>query len=132
MEIHVVSEKCAERELWASLLSNTAFLDLKVIGNDTTTIKFDELTASELIIFISNSFNEHLQNVIKQCIVNEIPVLCVTDEIEEETYTALIHKGVRGLLNGKKASLDIIKTAIRVVTEGGTYVERPLFNPIRI
>lgn len=128
MEIHVVSEKDIERELWASLLSNTAFLDLKVIGNDAATLEFKELSSSELIIFISDSFNDHLKYVIEQCIDSEIPILCVTDKIEEHEYTELIHRGVKGILNGKKSSLAILKTAIRVVSEGGTYLERPIFN----
>lgn len=130
MEIHVISERTRERELWTSLLSNAALLDLCVIGSDTKLLRAEQLSESELLIFISDVFNENLQNIIKQCLEQDIPVLCVTDEIQEDVYSELIHNGVKGLLNSKKASLDIIKTAMRVVIGGGTYLERPLTKNI--
>ena len=79
----------------------------------------------DIVFCLTVELDEKVLSIIKQSISSCVPVLCITENISEETYEKLVQIGVKGVLNSNRASLDTIKTAIRIVKDGGIYIESP-------
>lgn len=128
MAIYVVSDDQDVRESWTSLLTNINLFSMRVVGSDPKTLRTEDMAHNDLIVFIGDQFNGTTRTIVSQCLRQQLAVFCITEAMEEIVYTELVQNGMKGILNSKKASLDLIKTAMRIVIEGGFYLERPVCN----
>ncbi|MEK5071750.1 helix-turn-helix transcriptional regulator [Sporosarcina sp. FSL K6-1508] len=128
MNIWVVGEPYEKRVLWGSLLANS-LPSSNVITSFTSDVFLKKtLTDNDIVICLTAHFDEAVHSIINYSISAEIPVLCVVEDINNVTYEKLIQTGIKGILKSNTASLDTIKSAMRILKGGGMYIDAPFKN----
>lgn len=127
MEILIVGEPLSTGEIWKDIVSlaypkaslkwereeSLHNLDLSLLRKMSIVIS--------LFLKPSNEFHSLLNN----CFLVHTPVLCVVEEdLNQENYASFFRCGVKGFI-GREMSVETFKKVIRIVKEGGIYIELP-------
>lgn len=125
MELCVIGDETKKTKLWGSLLSNS-FPDYQVTQLRTDNLLDYEITKMDIAVFLMSKFNEVVQSVIEMFNALNVPILCIVEKPDfAKIHDKLFLLGVKGILNANAASMNNIRTAIRLVINGGVYIESP-------
>lgn len=91
----------------------------KELSNENNKLSYD------FVVCLLSELDRHLEQVIKSTIYNNIPLLCIIDNINQQEYDFLMNLNTKGIIS-VNASLDAFQTAVSVVKNGGSYIE-PIF-----
>ena len=107
------------RKLWRELFE-LAFPTTRI--HESNNIKTGKLSYSDMVICIQPEVNLPLMEFLNECRLDTKPVFCIIDAIDQYQSLALIYQGVRGIV-GSDASLDTLRNGIRIVKEGGLFID---------
>jgi len=128
MTVWITGDHSGKVKQWRELLSN-AMPSTRIHTCSETNSHFTgiddtyTLERNDIVICLTSRLDTSTKETIELALASFIPVLCIVENIKEELYKTLIHIGVKGIVDGNKTSLHTLKNAMRVITEGGIYIE---------
>ena len=123
MDFFITGKDTNKLYLWEDLISN--YFPLCNVKAANEKIERVDIETSELIIFLLDSTVENAIADIEHTLTFDVPVLCIMHEGAEhlpELQSLVERKGVRGLLDARKTSMNNLATAIHLVCNGGSYI----------
>ncbi|MDX1806480.1 MAG: hypothetical protein R3267_05610 [Paenisporosarcina sp.] len=125
MNILIVSEPIHTNEAWRDIitLANPNATIYSVEEHQLASFDRNKLKDLHIVICLFKNTNRLFHDLLSNCHFYQIPVLCVVDEdINRNIYTELFSYGVKGFI-GREMSVESLKKVIRIVKEGGIYIE---------
>lgn len=130
MNILICGETQELRAQWGNFFSNSLpTSNILICPQEIDSHKLHQvLVTCDIVICLTGHFDDVFLQTAQRANDLHVPILCVANDINEIAFEKLIQAGIKGILNSDMASLDSIKTAIRILQDGGIYIDSPVKN----
>ena len=129
MKICIIGEIQEEVILWNDLISNTFPNDQTIAASS---LKKTDVERIDFIIYLLADIDDEFMSTVNAVRSYKTPILCVvsSDDLNnmKSTRKHLSMVGVQGILDSRKTSMENLKTAIKLVCNGGVYIAPTLEN----
>lgn len=123
MKFCIIGEKEGEVILWNDLITNTFPNDQTIAATSLQEANIEEI---DFIMYLLSDIDDEFLLTVNTVRAYQVPILCVvsSDDLNnmENIHKQLSMIGVQGILDSRKTSMENLKTAIKLVCNGGVYI----------
>ncbi|WP_152534820.1 response regulator transcription factor [Bacillus cihuensis] len=117
------------RMRWHSLFE-VFFPKVKILEEDTKDNILKETNeVFKLVVFLPQEMDNFFLQYLSSLQNKSVPILCMVDKVNFKDYHTLLSNGVSGIIS-QDSSLDILRNAIHLVSDGGMYFEASIASHV--